>query len=53
MYVIKRGSEYVAYPGAAKSYTRSLEQARKFPTRAAAEADACGNETVYAVHDLL
>lgn len=36
---------YVADPGAAKSYT-NMENARRFPTEAAAEAEACGNEVV-------
>jgi hypothetical protein len=53
MYVIKRGNEYVAPAGSHKSYTKKLENARTFPTRAAAEADACGNESVHAVSDLV
>ena len=36
---------YVAPPGSAKSYTGSLARARRFPTHAAALADACGNES--------
>lgn len=35
------------------SYTAKLEEARTFSTRAAAEKDACENERVYDVKDLL
>lgn len=46
-YVIKRGAEYVARPGSARSYTRRLEHARIYPTREAANTDRCPeNETV-------
>lgn len=57
MYVIKRtdqGGGYVAQSGSKSSYTTSLELARKFPTREAAEAERCpGNEVVLDVNDIL
>ena len=55
MYVLQRHEDgrYVANPGTASSYTRALERARKFPSRAAAEADKCGNETAIDVNALL
>lgn len=46
-FVLKRvdqGGGYVAPPGSAKSYVRDAFEARRFPTRAAALAEACGNE---------
>jgi hypothetical protein len=47
-YVIRSNDtgKYVAYPGLASSYTRNILDARRFPTRAAAEAECCGNEYV-------
>lgn len=53
MWVIMKGRLYVAQPGSAKSYTTSLEKARKFSSREAAENDACGNENVCNVFDIL
>lgn len=55
MYVIQRlDGCYVAKLGSAWSYTRRLEDARKFPTRADAEREICPeNERVVAVTDLL
>lgn len=55
MYVLQRHKDdrYVAESGTASSYTRSLERARKFPTREAAQAEKCGNETVIDVNLLL
>ena len=56
MYVIQRTTDgaYVNQPGSRASYTRSLERARKFATREAAEADRCpGNEQIVPVSDLL
>ena len=35
------------------SYTKKLEEARTFSTRSAAKADACENEQVYEVGELL
>jgi len=52
-WVIMKGRLYVAQPGSAKSYTGSLENARRFPSREAAESDACGNETVRNISDIL
>jgi hypothetical protein len=47
-YVLKRNEDgaYVAPPGQRGSYTRRLENARKFRTREEAERNACGNEYV-------
>lgn len=47
-YVIRRNDDgkYVAPSGSLQSYTRSLEKARVYPTKDAAEAVKCGNETV-------
>ncbi len=49
-YVVKRKEDgaYVSTPGSRESYTRSLEKARKWSSKAAAEAECCGNE--YAVN---
>ena len=54
-FVIRRDDDgkYVAPPGSEKSYTRKLEDARTFATRADAERDACGNETVFDVREIL
>lgn len=55
MYVIKRNEDghYVTHPGSRNSYTRSLEQARTFPTREEAERECCGNERAVAVSSIL
>lgn len=55
MYVIQRTDGlYVARQGSEHSYTRKLEDARKYRTRQEADNDRCaGNETVVAVADLL
>lgn len=45
--------EYVTCPGAAKSYTSSLIRVRKWPTREAAEREACGNERVIDLRELV
>lgn len=47
-YVIqnKDTGSYVAWPGSAKSCTKDILSARRFPTREAAEGDCCGNERV-------
>lgn len=47
------GGGYVAKPGAAHSYTRSLAQAQKFSSRETAEAQACSNERVIPLQPLL
>lgn len=45
-----RRTEYVAPPGSRKSFTPFITQARRFTTRAEAEADACPeNERVVAI----
>ncbi len=55
MFVLKRveDGKYVARPGSEHSYTKRLEKARVFEDRASAEADACGNERVYSVREVL
>jgi hypothetical protein len=40
--------KYVAPAGMAKSYVRYPNNARRFDTQAAAEADCCGDERVVA-----
>ena len=59
MYVIKCHGNgkfdgcYVARSGSQSSYTKRLEDAKTFPTREAALADKCGNESVHSVSELL
>ena len=55
MYVLVRDDgAYVARPGSRSSYTLSLQAARVFATREAAEADRCPeNELIVAVSALL
>lgn len=53
MWVILRGQEYVAREGSAKSYTRSLEDARKFASKDEADRHRCGNETAHSVDWIL
>lgn len=43
----------VAASGYEHSYTTFLQMARTFSTREAARKEACGNETVYDVQELL
>lgn len=50
MYVIKKGSLYVALPGRRSSYTYKVEFARRFDTPEAAQAEACGDEKVVQLH---
>lgn len=47
-YRLKRDEDgkYVTRPGSDKSYTTKLDDARIFASRADAEAEACGNETI-------
>lgn len=55
-YVLIRNSDgrYVAPPGMDKSYVDRLEEARVFPTRAAAERERCvDSESVAPLTDLL
>ena len=37
--------KYVAPPGSAKSFTSDIRKAGQFPTKEAAEADCCGDES--------
>jgi hypothetical protein len=56
MYVLQRRPDgaFVAPPGAPSSYTRALQDARVFSTRADAERERCpGNEIVIAVDAIL
>lgn len=55
MYVLQRTSDgaYVAPPGSAASYTRSLQYARVFYTREQAQRDACGNERVLSIDEAM
>lgn len=59
LFVIKNfdNNKYVAFIPpvgvAGSSYTAKLEEARTFATREAAKADACENERVYEVTELL
>lgn len=46
MYIIKKGSLYVANPGSKNSYTNKIEKARRFATKELAEKDKCSNETI-------
>lgn len=52
-YVIMKACRYVAIPGRLKSYTTALQYARVFATRAAAQAEACGDERVVAISSIL
>jgi hypothetical protein len=47
MYVLTRNEDgaFVAPPGQRASYTFALQNAATYPTREAAERQACGNET--------
>jgi hypothetical protein len=54
-YVLQRMRDgaYVARPGSASSYTSWVERARIFPTREAAEREACvENERVVSVDEI-
>ncbi len=57
MYVIKRIDRkggYVARTGAQFSYTNTLQHAKVFFTKDAAERDRCaGNEIIISIRDLL
>lgn len=54
-YVIQRNSDraFVARRPNPSSYTRSLQAASNWPTREAAEREACGNETVLSVEEAM
>ena len=47
-FIIRRNNDgaYVAPPGRPSSYTGYLQDARRFPTREAAQKECCGNEHV-------
>lgn len=50
LYILKRvDGWYVARKGLASSYTPALQHARTYPTREAAQGDACSNEHVTTV----
>ena len=55
MYVIQAShGRYVAPKGTYLAYVRDLAEARKYPTREAAERDCCvGNERVISLYELL
>lgn len=52
-YVLQRIDDdaFVMPPGQAYSYTHKLQQARLFPTREAAQQEACGNERVLSLEE--
>lgn len=50
MWVIKKGNEYVALPGSEKSYTKDIKRAQRFTRLETAQANACSNEHVVALH---
>lgn len=54
-YILKRHSDgrYVARSGSTSSYTKDLREARRFPTREAAAAEACDNESVVTIESEL
>lgn len=54
-YVIRHieTSKYVARPGSRRSYVKTLEAARVYLTREAAEADKCGNEAIVPICSIL
>ena len=55
MFVLVRSEDgkFVCPPGSEQSYTKDLTKARIFPSREAAGADKCGNETIYPVEHFL
>ena len=52
-FLLRRSGDgyYVTAPGSVHSYTRAIQCARQWPTREAAQGDACGNECVVSLHD--
>lgn len=44
--------KWVAKPGLDRSYTRDMMKAQVYPSREAAEAERCGNETIVPVSEL-
>ena len=55
MYVIRRNEDgkYVSRPSSEHSYTRRLEDAQAFQSREIAEGNACENEHVMSISDML
>ena len=58
MYVLRRSSDSWFVSSAdlnptGGSYSPTLQCAKVYPTRDAARADACGNESVYSVAEIL
>ena len=55
MFVLVRHEDgkFVCPAGSEKSYASDLAKARIYPTREAAEADKCGNESVHPITDFL
>lgn len=56
MYVLQRTTDgaFVAPPGSPKAYVKSLQNARTFPTREAAERERCPeNERIVRVEDAM
>jgi hypothetical protein len=54
-YVLIRNDDgkFVAPDGSEHSYTRDLTKAKAFPSKEAAESQACGNERAVTVDSLL
>lgn len=53
MWIIKKGSLYVSKPGSKNSYTDRLERAVTYQTEAEARRNACENEHVESVYNIL
>jgi hypothetical protein len=55
MYVLQHtNGKFVAAPGGNHSYTNDIRQARRFPTRDAAQRDRCvESETIVSLESLL
>lgn len=54
-YVLRRDEDgkFVSPAGRRRSYVVALQNARVFPTRAAAESERCGNEEVLPLEDAM
>lgn len=44
---------FVAPGGSQHSYVKNLQDAKTWPTREAAQADACGNESVHHISEVM
>jgi hypothetical protein len=55
LFVLQRNEDgkFVAPAGAQRSYVKSLQDARAFTTREAAEQERCGNESIVVVRDVM